>query len=267
MPNIHPTAVVDPKAKIDASAIIGPHCVIGPDVTIGPECNLIALCYIAGHTTLGANNMVYPGASIGAPPQDTSFDLSKTSYVQIGSNNVFRENISIHRGSKEFSITKVGNDCYIMANTHIAHDCQLGNNIVMVNFAGLAGYVTLGDGCFLSGNAVIHQFCSVGRFSMLSGVSAISKDLPPFMIADGRNGAVRSVNIIAMRRNGFSNKAIRAIKDVYNIFYRGDLNVKNAIEKIKSELEQTPEVIEFVSFVENSERGVLSQGVAKGRRD
>ena len=267
MSNIHPTAVVDPKAIIDNSVTIGPHCVIGPNVTIGPECNLIALCYITGHTTLGSGNTVYPGASIGAPPQDISFDLKKVSYVEIGDNNVLRENISIHRGSKENSITKVGNDCYIMANTHIAHNCQLGNNIVMVNFAGLAGFVTLGDGCFLSGNAVIHQFCRAGRFAMLSGVSAISKDLPPFMIADGRNGAVRGVNIIAMRRNGFSNKAIRAIKNVYNIFYRNDLNVKNAIEKIKTEVEQIPEVIEFVEFVESSERGVLTQGVASGRRD
>ena len=267
MAKIHPTAVVDPKAKIDDSVTIGPQCVVGPNVTIGPECNLIALCYIDGYTTIGARNMIYPGASIGAPPQDISFDLNKVSYVEIGDDNVLRENISIHRGSKEFSVTRVGNECYIMANTHVAHDCQLGNNIIMVNFAGLAGYVTLGDGCFLSGNAVIHQFCTAGRFSMLSGVSAISKDLPPFMIADGRNGAVRAVNIIAMRRNGFSNEAIRAIKDVYNIFYRSELNVKNAIEKIKTEVKQLPEVIEFIDFVENSKRGVLTSGVAKGRRD
>ena len=267
MPNIHPTAVVDPKAKIDDSVTIGPQCVVGPNVTLGPDCNLIALCYVDGHTTIGARNTIYPGASIGAPPQDISFDLKQVSYVQTGDDNVFRENISIHRGSKEFSVTKVGSKCYIMANTHIAHDCQLGDNIVMVNFAGLAGYVTLGNGCFISGNAVIHQFCSAGRFSMLSGVSAISKDLPPFMIADGRNGIVRSVNIIAMRRNGFSNEAIRAIKDVYNIFYRSELNVKNAIEKIKSEIKQLPEVIEFITFVENSKRGVLTNSVAKGRRD
>lgn len=267
MAKIHPTAVIDPNAKIDDSAIIGPHCVVGPNVTIGPHCNLIALCYLDGYTTLGANNTVYPGASIGAPPQDMGFDPTKKSFVEIGDNNTFRENISIHRGTKENSITKIGNNCYIMANAHIAHNCQLGNNIIMVNYAGVAGYVTLNDGCFLSGVAVIHQFCSVGRFAMLSASSAISKDLPPFMIADGRNGAVRGVNVVAMRRNGFSNDAIRRIKDVYNIFYRSDLNVKNALDKIKNEVEQTEEVKEFINFVENSERGVLTYGVAKGRRD
>ena len=267
MPKIHPTAVVDPAAQIDDSVTIGPQCVVGPNVTLGPNCNLIALCYVDGYTKLGANNVIYPGASIGAPPQDMGFDPTKESYVEIGDNNTFRENVSIHRGTKEGSVTKIGNNCYIMANAHIAHNCKLGNNVIMVNYAGIAGYVTLNDGCFLSGVAVIHQFCSVGRFAMLSAASAISKDLPPFMIADGRNGAVRGVNIVAMKRNGFSNDAIRAIKDVYNIFYRGGMNAKNALEKIKKEVEQTAEVKEFIDFVENSERGVLTSGVAKGRRD
>ncbi len=267
MPRIHPTAVVDPHARVADDAEIGPHCIVGPDVVIGPECRLLGQCYIVGRTTLGARNIVYPGVSIGTLPQDFAFDESTVSYVRIGDDNVFREGVTVHLGTKPETETVVGNGCFLMVNAHIGHNCRVGDNVVLVNCASVGGYVALGDGCFISACTVIHQFCRVGRFAMLSGVSAISRDLPPFMIADGRNGAVRGVNIVAMRRNDFSREAIRAIKDVYSLFYRSALNTKSALAKIRDEVAQLPEVIEFIEFVETSERGVLTQGVAAGRRD
>ena len=262
MTNIHSTALIDPKAEIAKNVQIGPGCIVGPDVVLGEGCRLIAQCYITGHTTLGKRNTVFPGACIGTPPQDTSYDETSVSYVKIGDDNIFREGATVHLGTKPGSETVIGNNCFFMVNTHVGHNCVIGNNVVMVNAAATAGYVTVGDGAFFSAHTAVHQFCRVGRFGMLSGGgTAISKDLPPFMIVvSGRNGLVRSVNLVALRRNGFSRTAIRAIKDVYQIFYKSELNTKNALQKIRDNIELIPEVIEFIDFVESSERGVLSQG-------
>ncbi len=266
MPDIHPTAVVDPKAEVAEDVQIGPGCIVGPDVVIGEGCRLIAQCYISGHTTLGKRNSVFPGACIGTPPQDIAFDESSVSYVKIGNDNIIREGVTIHLGTKPETETIIGNNCFLMENVHIAHNCKLGNNIIMVHAAGLSGYVTIEDNAFISGLSGVHQFCRIGRFAMLSGGSAISKDLPPFMIADGRNDFVRGVNVIALKRNGFDLSVVRAIKNIYHIFFRSGLNTGNALKKIKDEVEQTPEVKEFVEFVESSERGVLTQGESSGRR-
>ena len=153
----------------------------------------------------------------------------------------------------------------MMANTHVAHNCQLGNNVIMVPFSGLAGYCEIGDRCLISGLSGMHQFCRMGRMAVLSGGSQISMDLPPFMIGDGRNGGVRGFNIVGMRRNGFTPETIRAIKNVYNIFFRSGLNTTNAIAKVEAEIEQIPEVVEFLEFVKSSKRGILT-GDHHGRR-
>ena len=262
MTNIHSTATIDPKAKIAEDVQIGPGCVVGPDVVLGEGCRLIAQCYITGHTTLGKRNTIFPGACIGTPPQDVSYDPSSVSYIKIGDDNIFRECATVHLGTKPGTETVIGNNCFFMVHSHVGHNCSIGNKVIMVNGSATAGYVTINDGAFLSAHAVVHQFCRVGKFGMLSGGgTGISKDLPPFMIvAGGRNGFVRSVNLVALRRNGFSRTAIRAIKDVYQIFYKSGLNTKNALQKIKDDIDLIPEVIEFIEFVESSERGVLSQG-------
>ena len=264
MPQIHPTAIIDPTAKLADNVIVGPYCVIEHDVEIGEGTNLIGQCRIGAYTTMGKNNVVHPFAAIGTEPEDYAF-TDIVSYTKIGDNNRFREGVTVNRGTHEGTVTKIGNGCFMMANTHVAHNCQLGDNVIMVVFSGLAGYCEIGDKCLISGLSGMHQFCRMGRMAVLSGGSQISMDLPPFMIGDGRNGGVRGFNIVGMRRNGFAPETIRAIKDVYNIFFRSGLNGSNALAKIEAEVEPLPEVVEFHEFVKSSKRGVLT-GDRHGRR-
>jgi len=256
MSKIHPSAVIDPLAKIADDVEIGPFCAVGPNVEIGSGCKLIAQCYVDGYTTLGKNNTLYPTACLGAQPQDYGFK-GGVSYLKIGDNNSFREGFTAHVGTEEGTSTVIGNDCYFMANSHVAHNCIIGNHVIMVNSAVVAGYVTVGDNVLLSGLTAVHQFGKVGRFAVLSGGTAISQDLPPFMICSERNGAIRNINIIGLRRNGFSKEKIKAIKALFKIFYRSSLNSSDAIAKIRAEVELFPEVEEFIEFVETSKRGVI----------
>lgn len=264
MPQIHPTAIIDPSVKLADDVIVGPYSVIEHDVEIGAGTHLIGQCRIGAYTTMGKNNVVHPFASIGTEPEDYAFkDL--VSYTHIGDNNRFREGVTVNRGTHENTITKIGNGCFLMANAHVAHNCQVGNHVIMVVGCAIAGYCEIGDNCLLSGLTAIHQFCRMGRMAVLSGGSQISMDLPPFMIGDGRNGGVRGFNIVGMRRNGFSPETIRAIKSVYNIFFRSGLNITNAIAKVEDEVKMLPEVVEFLDFVKKSERGILP-GDHHGRR-
>jgi len=268
MATIHPTAIVDSSAKLAEDVFVGPYCIIEEDVTIGAGTRLIAQCFIGAHTTMGGNNTVYPFASIGTDPEDYGYTPDKgASYTRIGNNNKFREGVTVNRGTKPGTETIIGNDCFLMANTHVSHNCVIGNKVIFVLASGVAGYCKVGDNCLLSGLAGVHQFCRMGRMAVLSGGSQISMDLPPFMIGDGRNGGVRGFNIVGMRRNGFSPETIRAVKDVYDIFFRQELNRKNAAEKVRAEVAQCPEVLEFLEFVETSERGILSGATNRpGRR-
>jgi UDP-N-acetylglucosamine acyltransferase len=266
MPTIHPTSVVENSAIIADDVSIGPQCYVGAHVTLGAGCRLIGHCYIDGHTTMGKNNVVYPSAVLGMEPQDYEFDPKTLSYLTIGDNNIFREGVTVHRGTKPESTTIIGNGCFLMGNTHVAHNCVLGDKVVLVQSTGISGYVTLDDSCFISGICGIHQFCHVGRLALMSGGSFISKDLPPFMIADGRNGAVRGANVIGMRRHNFSREAITAIRKVYSIVYRSGLPTVDALEKIATDVPVLPEVNEFVDFVNSSTRGILKSDTG-GRRD
>lgn len=257
MPRIDSSARVDPKANIAADVEIGPCCIVGPDVTIGSGCRLIGQCFISGNTTLGKGNIIYPFVSIGTHPQDYGFK-GEVSYLHIGDNNIFREGFTANVGTKPESETIIGNHCFFMANSHVAHNCKVGDNVVMANGALIGGYAEIGSNCLLSGNTAVHQFCRMGRFAVLSGCSAISVDLPPFVIAVGnRNGAVESINRVGLRRNNFSEETMRAIKNVYKIFFRTEKNIPNALEQIRAEVPLLPEVMEFIQFVETSKRGVL----------
>ncbi|OGV55834.1 MAG: acyl-[acyl-carrier-protein]--UDP-N-acetylglucosamine O-acyltransferase [Lentisphaerae bacterium GWF2_52_8] len=230
---------------------------VGPHVSIGKGCRLMPQCHVTGHTTMGENNTVFPFATIGSQAEDYHVTGGAT-YLKIGDNNIFREGVTVNTGTKDDSSTIIGNGCFLMANAHVAHNCELGNNVIMVVGSGLSGYVTVADKVLISGLSGIHQFCRVGRMAVLSGGSTISMDLPPFMIGDGRNGGVRGINKIGMKRNNFSEETIRAITNIYKIFFRSGLNSTNALAKIRAELPQLPEVQEFIAFVESSKRGVLT---------
>ncbi|QSH41455.1 acyl-ACP--UDP-N-acetylglucosamine O-acyltransferase [Lentisphaerota bacterium ZTH] len=264
MPKIHPTAVVDPQAEIADSVEIGPMCYVGPNVKLGGGCRLIAQCNVEGYTTLGENNTLYPFSALGQNAQDLSVEGGKT-YLNIGDGNTFREGVCVHTGTKPDSETVIGNDCYFMNNTHVAHNCKVGNNVIMVGGASLAGYCEIGDRAIMSGFSGMHQFGRVGRLAMLSACSVFSQDIAPFMIAEGRNGPVRGVNVVGCKRAGISMAAIKALRDVYKIFFRSGLNSKNAVEKIEADIERLPEVQEFLDFLASSSRGV-HQGRTPGRR-
>jgi UDP-N-acetylglucosamine acyltransferase len=261
MPKIHPSAIIEPGAQIADDAEIGPAAFIGPKVTIGSGTKIGAFCYIDGCTTIGANNQFYPHSIAGLPPEDYNFKGGET-HVKIGDGNIFREYSRVHGATKEGGVTTVGDNCFFMSNTHVAHDCHVGNKVIMITNSVIGGHVTLMDGCIISGVCAVHQFCRVGRLAMLSGVSAISLDLPPFMVADGRNGIIRNYNSIGLRRNNFSKEAINAVRSIYKIFFREGLSKDNAIARIEAELPKLPEVLEFLDFIKTSKRGVL-----RGRGD
>ena len=263
--SIHPTAVVSDGAVIGAGVEIGPFVYVGPNVKIGDGCRLLAHCVVDGHTTMGERNIVHPFATLGGPAQDHGIEPGSVSYLKIGDDNDFREGVTAHTGTKPETCTTIGNHCMFMAQSHVAHNCQIGNNVIFVNSACAAGYVQVFDNAILSGLVAIHQFCRVGRFTMISGGSVFSLDVPPFMIAEGRNGGVKTINKVGLTRAGFSAEAINNIKNLYKIYYRSGLIAGKALEKIKAELPQTPEVVEYLDFCANTKKGILAPN-REGRR-
>ena len=266
MPKIHPTATVAAEAVIADNVEIGPYCIVDSHVSIGEGCKLYGHCVVTGHTVLGRNNRVFYGAKLGTEAEDHSSSPDDTMALEIGDDNIFREDVTVNRGTaKGGAKTVVGSHCFMMAYSHVAHDCKIGNNVILVDNAVMGGHVSVGDNALISGLCAVHQFCRVGRFAVLSGGSVISLDLPPFMIGEGRNGAVKVINLIGLRRAGFSTSTIRTLKDLCVIFFKSGLNVSNALDKIAKELEPLPEVLEFVEFVKASKRGIL-HGREVGRR-
>ncbi|MCK5843561.1 MAG: acyl-ACP--UDP-N-acetylglucosamine O-acyltransferase [Victivallales bacterium] len=256
MATIHPMALVDAAAEMAEDVEIGPFCVVGPDVKIGNGCKLISQCSVVGHTTLGENNIIYPFASLGSPPQDRDYE-GKVSYLKIGSGNIFREGSTANCGTKPETETIIGDDCFFMTNSHVGHNAIVGNNVILVNDALLAGYTEIGNNALFAGLTAVHQFCRVGRLAMIGGCCAISKDLPPFMTCFSRHNEVNGMNLVGLKRSGMNLATIRILKNLYKIFYRSELNVTQALERIDAELEPIPEVLEFTEFVKNSKRGIL----------
>lgn len=251
---IHPSAIIHPKAQIGANCQIGPFCVIGEHVTLGDQCQLHSHVVIDGHTTLGAENEIFPFASIGLKTQDLKWKGGVTR-TEIGSHNTFREYVTVHSATSEGDATRIGSHNHILAYSHVAHDCTLGDHIIMSNCATLAGHVTVEDHAVISISAV-HQFCRVGKLSMIGGCSKIVQDVPPFMIVDGNPGETRTINKIGLERNGISEEAQTALRQAYKILFREGLTISNALVKIESELPPLAEVKYLVEFVRASERGI-----------
>ncbi len=251
---VHQTAIVSNGAKIDPSAEIGPYAVIGPNVTIGPRTKIGAHVVIDGITTIGADCKIYAGTSIGLEPQDLKYNGEPTGVI-IGDRVHTREYVTIHRATKE-GFTVIGDDCYLMNYTHIAHNCQLGAGVIMANNTCLAGHVTIGDNTVFSGYCIVHQWSKVGRGVMVGGMSGSRVDLPPFTICDGRPVSVRGINVIGLRRNKIGPETRKAIKAAYTLIYRSGLNITQAIEKICADGEPVAEVKEIIEFFQTSKRGV-----------
>ena len=252
---IHSSAIIHPKAQIDSDCEIGPYCVIGEHVTLGAGSRLHSHVVVDGHTKLGKKNEVFPFASIGKKTQDLKWKGGITR-LEIGDRNVFREGVTIHCATDDGDATVIGSDNLFLTYVHIAHDCVLGNHIIMSGYAGLAGHVMVEDHAILGGYTAVHQFCRIGKFSMTGGCSRIPQDVVPFMIVEGNPAETRTINKIGMERNGIADEAQAALRQAYKIIFREELSAPNALLKIEKELPAGPEVQHLVQFIRTSERGV-----------
>ena len=251
---IHPTAVIHPQAIIGEACEIGPYCVIGEHVVLGKGCKLHSHVVIDGHTKLGDENEIFPFASIGLKTQDLKWKGGVTR-TEIGDHNTFREYVTIHSATGDGEVTTVGSHNHVLAYCHLAHNVTLGSHIIMSNCATLAGHVTVEDHAVIS-IAAVHQFCRVGKMSMIGGYSKISQDVPPFMLVDGNPAATRTINKIGLERNGVSEAAQTALRQAYKILFREGLTISNALARIEADLPPLPEIAYLVNFVRTSERGI-----------
>ena len=249
---IHPTALVDPNAQVGADAEIGPFSIVEPQAVIGEKTIVQSHVVIEGDVAIGAGNFIGHGAIIGAPPQDVSFSPERKTRVEIGNDNVIREYCTIHRGSPEGSATKIGDKNFLMAGAHIGHNCLIGNNVIIANNCLLAGHVRVDDSVFLGGGSTFHQFMHIGRLVMVQGSSAFGKDLPPFTIAAERN-FVFGINVIGLKRAGFSAKDRDEIKAAFKLIYLSGLNVGQALEKAATTKLRAP-AREFLDFIANAKK-------------
>lgn len=252
---IHPTAIIHPRAQVGTGCEIGPYCVIGEHVTLGDGCKLYSHVVVDGHTVLGKRNEIFPFAAIGLKTQDLKWK-GGTTHVRIGDDNVFREGVTVHSATSAGDATVLGSNNLLLANVHIAHDCQLGNHIIMSSFAGLAGHVVIEDHVVLGGYVAVHQFCRIGKLSMVGGCSKLRQDLAPFMLADGSPAETHTINKIGLERHGVSEEAQTALRAAYKILFREGLLISNALTKIEAELPPLPEIQHLVQFIRASERGI-----------
>ena len=249
---VHPTASVDSNAKVGANVDIGAFSIIGPHVTIGEQTIVQSHVVIEGDVTIGRGNFIGPGAIIGVPPQDVSFSSDRRTKVEIGNDNVIREYCTIHRGSPDGSVTKIGDKNFLMSGAHIGHNCLIGDNVVIANNCLLAGHVRVDDGAFLGGGSTFHQFMRVGRLVMVQGSSGFGKDLPPFVVAAERN-YVFGLNIVGMRRAGLSANDRNEIKKAFKLVYLSGLNTSQALDKAATMTFGGP-AREFLDFVANAKK-------------
>jgi UDP-N-acetylglucosamine acyltransferase len=252
---IHPTAVVHPGAQIGNNCEIGPFCVIGEHVTLGDRCQLHSHVVIDGHTKLGIENEVYPFASIGLKTQDLKWEGGMTG-TAIGDRNVIREYVTVNSATGDGEFTTIGSDNNLLAYSHVAHNVILGNHIIMSNAGTLAGHVTVEDHVVIGGFGGVHQFCRLGKHSMIGGCSKVVQDVTPYMIVDGNPARTRTVNKIGLERQGFTAGQLSEIRQAYKILFRSGLTTTTALEQIQSELSASPEIQHLVQFAQASQRGL-----------
>jgi UDP-N-acetylglucosamine acyltransferase len=253
---IHPTAIIHPRAKLDASVRVGPYTVVDEGVEVGPDCVIGPHVYLTGLTTIGAHNRFYAGCVIGEAPQDLKY-AGEPTRLRIGDHNVFREHTTAHRSSRPEQETVIGSRNFFMANSHVAHNCRLGDGVILANGVLLGGYVTLEDRVFLSGNCLVHQFVRVGALALMQGGSAISKDLPPYTVARGVN-SLCGLNTVGLRRAGLTPATRLELKQLYHALFRGGRNLRAAVADAQKTFSSAP-ARAMLDFVAASARGVCAE--------
>lgn len=248
-------SAIDPRAEIDLGVEIGPYCVVGPQVRIGRGTRLENGVTIMGRVTIGRNNHLFPGVVIGGEPQDLSYQGSDTQVI-IGDNNTFRECVTVNRATeKEDGVTSIGSHNYLMACTHVAHDCRLGSHIIIANGTLLGGHVHVHDHASLSGGVAVHHYASIGSYSFVAGLSRVLHDAPPFMLVDGHPARPRCINVVALKRNEFSAEAIDCLAEAHRLLYRAKVGLDHAREILRGNNQLVPQVNELLSFVQDQQQG------------
>jgi UDP-N-acetylglucosamine acyltransferase len=253
-PRVHPSAVLGAEVELGAGVEVGPFCLLDGRVRLGPRTRLVGHVTIFGDTELGADNVLHPNAVIGDEPQDLSYSGAPRQ-VRIGDRNVFREGATVHRGCERGMVTVMGDDNFMMQNAHVAHDCRIGNGVIIAGGALLAGWCEVGDRALVSGNCVVHQYTRIGRLALIRGGSRMSRDIPPFCIADGKH-TLRAINVIGLRRAGFKPPAIASLRRAFEALFGRRANLKLAIERLEAAGALSPEVAEMIEFIRASKRGV-----------
>ena len=254
--SIHPTAVIDPAAKLGSDVTVGPYAVIEGGVTVGDGSSIGAHVVLHTGCRLGRGVAVAPHAVLGGPPQHFDY-IEKPSGVAIGDGTVIREYVTVHRSLEEGGETLVGRGCFLMALSHVAHDCQIGDGVILTSFVALGGHVIMGDRVMVGGHSAFHQFVRVGRLAMVGGSSRIVKDVPPYFIAEGNPCSARALNVVGLRRAGVAGETRDKLKRAFRLMYRSGLNTTQALEAIRAELAPDDAVDHLVAFVEASERGIV----------
>ncbi len=252
---VHPTALVDPGAALGMDVTVGPFAIIGPDVTVGDGCQIGPRATLERYVRLAAGVRIGEGSILGGPPQDFKFKDEET-WVEVGEGTVIREYSTVNRGTAATGRTVIGAKCFLMSYVHVAHDCRLGNQIIIANGTQIAGHVTIHDHANLSGLNAIHQFVTIGSYAFISGCSRVNQDVPPYVKAAGNPMELYGLNSIGLQRAGFTAETIAALKRAYRLFFNSDLNLGQAVERARLDLPDTPEIERFVTFIESSGRGV-----------
>ncbi len=253
---IHKTALIDPRAEIERGVSIGPYSVIGPSVKIGGDTKIASHVVIEGEAQIGSRCQIFPFAAIGGIPQDLKFKREKTRLI-IGDDNIIREFVTIHRGTKGGEgVTRIGSKNLLMAYCHVAHDCMIGNNVILANQATLAGHIEIEDFAIIGGLVAIHQFVKIGSYSLIGGASAVTKDVPPYMLAVGNRAKLYGLNSVGLRRHNFSENSLSELKRAYKTLFRSGLTLNKALERIASEIKGSPEVNHLIEFIKDSKRGI-----------
>jgi UDP-N-acetylglucosamine acyltransferase len=254
---VHPSAIVDPRVKLGDDVEVGPYCVLGPDVELGDNVVVQPHVVINGHTSIGAGTRISPFACIGGEPQDRGF-AGETTRLAIGRDNVIRENVTIHVGTpKGGGCTRIGDDNLIMNGAHIAHDCQIGSQTILASFVGIAGHVQVEDHAVLGAFTGVHQFCRIGESVMTAANTMLPKDAVPFAMVAGDRARLVGLNVVGLRRRGFCPETIRKLKRVFHLIFHAKLRLEPALERVREELSDSPEVERLLRFLETSERGFV----------